>query len=339
MSRTADEATFDTNELKLLVEALAGIFGAGAGSDVTRELEEFGIHQMLAEQPNVVVPLVFDQQGRAAATSRTLQELLLELLRGQLESHGSVDVGTVLISPTAADGLCAVATTDHRFSIHGLAVGGVSPQPLVLAGGLLDERVTLLAFDPRSTEVTLVSSEGLDPALNCVSVRSDGATAVVAIQSAEAATAWQNAVDWSRIALASEILGAVSFLLSLSQEYARERTQFGRAIGSFQAIKHKLAEVRIALDAASAATQAAAAEPGALSALVAKSMAGRAGRIATTNCLQTFGGIGFTWEHEYHRYMKRILMLDQLFGSASELPSHIGKHVLASGTVPRLVEL
>jgi alkylation response protein AidB-like acyl-CoA dehydrogenase len=72
---------------------------------------------------------------------------------------------------------------------------------------------------------------------------------------------------------------------------------------------------------------------------LAKSLAGRAARIAATHCQQVLGGIGFTAEHPFHRYLARALVLDSILGSATELPAAIGAHLISAGTIPRLVEL
>jgi alkylation response protein AidB-like acyl-CoA dehydrogenase len=68
-------------------------------------------------------------------------------------------------------------------------------------------------------------------------------------------------------------------------------------------------------------------------------LAGRAARIAATQCQQVLAGIGFTAEHSFHRFLARALVLDSVLGSASELPTVIGAQLLSAGTIPRLVDL
>lgn len=72
---------------------------------------------------------------------------------------------------------------------------------------------------------------------------------------------------------------------------------------------------------------------------MAKSLAGRAARIAATQCQQVLAGIGFTAEHPFHRFLARALVLDSVLGSATELPAAIGAHLISAGTIPRLVDL
>ncbi len=76
-----------------------------------------------------------------------------------------------------------------------------------------------------------------------------------------------------------------------------------------------------------------------LAGLLAKSLAGRAARIAATQCQQVLAGIGFTAEHPFHRFLARALVLDSVLGSAAELPAVIGARLISAGTIPRLVDL
>jgi alkylation response protein AidB-like acyl-CoA dehydrogenase len=73
--------------------------------------------------------------------------------------------------------------------------------------------------------------------------------------------------------------------------------------------------------------------------MLAKSLAGRAARIAATHCQQVLAGIGFTAEHPFHHFLARALVLDSVLGSATELRSAIGAKLVAAETIPRLVEL
>jgi alkylation response protein AidB-like acyl-CoA dehydrogenase len=114
------------------------------------------------------------------------------------------------------------------------------------------------------------------------------------------------------------------------------RTQFGKPVASFQAIRHKLAETLVAIEGAEA-TLAAATDD--FTSLLAKAAAGHAALTAAKHCQQVLGGIGFTNEHELHRHVKRALVLDGLFGSTRELTREAGAVLRAQGSAPRLVDL
>ena len=126
--------------------------------------------------------------------------------------------------------------------------------------------------------------------------------------------AWVPALAAGRTALAHQLVAGAYAQLMLATEYAQDRRQFGVPIASFQAIKHRLADTLVAISAADAATLAAGATGTEWGAAVAKALAGRAAAAAARNCLQVFGGIGFTEEHEFQRRFRRNLVLERLLG-------------------------
>ncbi|MFI6361232.1 acyl-CoA dehydrogenase family protein [Nocardia sp. NPDC050630] len=139
-----------------------------------------------------------------------------------------------------------------------------------------------------------------------------------------------------RRALAWWLLGSSRAMLALARRHALDRKQFGRPVASFQAIRHRLAETLVAIEGAEATLTAANDDFGAL---LAKAAAGRAALIAARHCQQTLGGIGFTAEHDLQRHIRRVLILDGLFGSTRELTREAGTRIRTSGAAPRLVHL
>ncbi len=138
---------------------------------------------------------------------------------------------------------------------------------------------------------------------------------------AAAGQAVEEALDLARIALASEALGGAEHVLGMTTAYVKERTQFGRPIGSFQAVKHRLADMMIEVEAAkSAAWYGACAaqerpEELAEAAAIAKSYCCDAFFDCAANAIQLHGGVGFTWEHDAHLYFKRARATATLLGS------------------------
>ncbi|MGO9158078.1 acyl-CoA dehydrogenase family protein [Mycobacterium sp.] len=135
------------------------------------------------------------------------------------------------------------------------------------------------------------------------------------------------------------LLGASRAMLALARQHALDRVQFGRHIGSFQAIRHRLAETLVAIEGAEATLHTASAEPDELASLLAKAAAGQAALTTARHCQQVLGGIGFTAEHQLHRHIKRSLILDGLLGSARELTKEAGVALRAKGFAPRLAQL
>jgi alkylation response protein AidB-like acyl-CoA dehydrogenase len=135
------------------------------------------------------------------------------------------------------------------------------------------------------------------------------------------APALARGLDLARIALASEALGGAQQLLEMTTEYVKQRVQFGRPIGSFQALKHRLADMMVEVEAAKSAAWYAAcvADEGgeelAEAAAIAKSYCCDAFYDCAANAIQLHGGIGFTWEHDAHLYFKRARASATLLGS------------------------
>lgn len=135
------------------------------------------------------------------------------------------------------------------------------------------------------------------------------------------------------------LVGAGRAMLALARQHALDRTQFGRPVASFQAIRHRLAETLVAIEGAEATLVAAAAEPDDLAFLLAKAAAGQAALTAARHCQQVLGGIGFTAEYELQRHIKRALVLDGLLGSSRELTREAGAVLREKGSAPRLAQL
>ena len=142
-----------------------------------------------------------------------------------------------------------------------------------------------------------------------------------------------------RRALGWWLVGSSRAMLALARQHALDRVQFGRHIGSFQAIRHRLAETLVAIEGAEAALETASAEPDELASLLAKAAAGQAALTTARHCQQVLGGIGFTAEHQLHRHVKRSLILDGLLGSARELTREAGVALRTKGFAPRLAQL
>jgi alkylation response protein AidB-like acyl-CoA dehydrogenase len=176
------------------------------------------------------------------------------------------------------------------------------------ADGLVRTRLTALdltrpqaRLQLRDTEAELLGSEEAD-VLTALAALGDSAAAV----------------------LAGEAVGAADQVLGLTVGYVRQREQFGRPIGSFQAVKHRLADVYVQVQAArSAAYYAAwAATHGQRVGGLALAQALEALRSAAAEGIQLHGGIGFTWEHEAHLYFKRACGDELLFGPVHRLRAH-----------------
>ncbi|WP_327414593.1 acyl-CoA dehydrogenase family protein [Streptomyces sp. NBC_01233] len=120
--------------------------------------------------------------------------------------------------------------------------------------------------------------------------------------------------------LAAEAVGAAGQALARTVEYVRQREQFGRAIGSFQAVKHRLADLYVQVQAARSAAYYAAWDPDQGGLALAQAL--EALRVTAGEAIQLHGGIGFTWEHDAHLYFKRAAADELLFGPVHRLRAH-----------------
>ena len=130
-------------------------------------------------------------------------------------------------------------------------------------------------------------------------------------------------VDRAKVALCAEMCGGAQKVLEMSVEYAKVREQFGKPIGSFQAIQHKCANMMVQVESAKSATYYAAwavandVAEAHLAACMAKAYCSDAYRFVSAEGIQIHGGIGFTWEHDMHLYFKRAKGSEVTFGDAT----------------------
>ena len=130
-------------------------------------------------------------------------------------------------------------------------------------------------------------------------------------------------IDRAKVAMCAEMCGGAQKVLEMSVEYAKVREQFGRPIGSFQAIQHKCANMMVQTESAKSATYYAAwavandVPEAHLAACMAKAYCSDAYRFVSAEGIQIHGGIGFTWEHDMHLYFKRAKGSEVTFGDAT----------------------
>ncbi|AQT81864.1 acyl-CoA dehydrogenase [Mycolicibacterium litorale] len=172
--------------------------------------------------------------------------------------------------------------------------------------------LTLLATDGQVSEATAGDAhESVDPTRTLFDVTATGAS-----QSADVGRAYEFGV----LATAAQLIGAAQAMLDMSVEYAKQRSQFGRIIGSYQALKHKLADVHIAVELArplvygAALSLADGSADTARDVSAAKAAASDAALVSARSSLQTHGAIGFTSEHDLSLWLLRVQALHSAWG-------------------------
>ncbi|WP_050997091.1 MULTISPECIES: acyl-CoA dehydrogenase family protein [Frankia] len=295
------------NELRL---TLRRVFAAGADpSVVNKDLADLGWDDARHDDPARTDVAFFEEQGRALAASDVLNTSLCEAL--------GVDVGTgVTIPVRARSGDLAILLTD------------VIPEKLVV--GDLRSAVFLTKSDIDPHDIGPHGIGLLDTTLGArrVVLRADASGRPVD------GAAWSAALTAARRSLASELVGVGLEALALAITYVSQRTQFGRPIGSFQAVRHRLAEAHVHLTAAQELVGAAWNSGDADDACLAKAAAGRAADHTMRTAMQVFGAIGLTWEHKLHGYVRRAASLDALAGESGFLEERLGRRLVDGAITP-----
>jgi hypothetical protein len=271
----------DAEERELLAEALRGTMAdAQPGAALDAALADLGWADLLAEEAETAIPLVFSLLGETGAHAPVLNDVLL--------AAAGLPLGGTVALPCAGGRTVVWERAD------------------VADGTVLDDPLPLRVVDP--TAAADGGKAAVDPA---------------------ALAAGRRALGWW-------LLGTGRAMLGLARAHALDRTQFGKPIASFQAVRHRLAETYVALEGAEATLTVAEDE---LGSLLAKAAAGQAALDAARHCQQVLGGIGFTTEHALHHHIRRTLTLDALLGTSRVLARQAGTLIRTQHTAPRLARL
>lgn len=296
----------------------------GKPTDLWPRLADMGVVGMTAPEEHgglgmdeLDLVLVLEEAGRAALPEPLLEHTAVAI--PALRDAGGKLAGRRL--PEAASGETIVTV-------------GLGPAPLIVNA----ERATLL-LDDHDGCIHLV-----DCAVCDITPRPsvDRAHPVATVAwSAEKETKLEGAdadlaFDRAALAASAQLVGLAGRMIDMAVEYAKEREQFGRAIGSFQAVQHHLADAQLRLEFARpvvyrAAHAVARGEPDRpLHVSMAKAHAGDAADLAARTALQVHGAVGYSWEHDLHLFMKRAWALAASWGDSAWHRRRVGHWVLDS---------
>lgn len=312
----------DTSDRKLFAQSLRQATELHTGAALDAALYELGWHDALTDDRRDAVSVLFELQGTANVTSSALQAVLAGAL--------GIAPGVGVVLPPLGKWHFPGALAGDRLLVQGLAVGALGAG-LTVAWDAKEPMAAVVAAD----DLDLRSIAGIDPALGLVYVTANLPLHLLS----PAPVDWPAAVAAGRVAIAYQIAGACQAMLRLAREHALQRVQFGRPIAGFQAVRHRLADSLVAIEAAQACADATWEEPGTLPATLAKAVAGTTARTVGKHAQQVLGGMGYTTDHPLHRYVRRTLVLDQLLGAASTLTREIGAELLRTRDVPALLPL
>jgi alkylation response protein AidB-like acyl-CoA dehydrogenase len=263
--------------------------------------------RLLCEQVGAAALVVPDENGGAGGTLGDAAVVLEELGKGLVPSPllGTTLAELALLAGDELDG-------DALGSLaEGTAIGTVVFDPdYVINGDIAD--IVIGTNDGKLDRWTAFDAQPvttMDPTRRL---------ARVTPQSTAPLGADPGIADVAAILLAAEQIGAAARCLELTVEYSKERVQFGRPIGSFQALKHRMADLHVAVQAARALVNDALEAPSATSAALARVAATEAFNAVAAEGIQLHGGIAITWEHDMQLYFKRAHGSSQLLGPARE---------------------
>ena len=282
-----------TGELGLTGLAVPEAYGgAGAGlAEIAVAVSELG--RVLAPVPYLSTALAGYVLGRAGVDTGFLPGIADGSLRAAFVFAGSLTVSGGRVSGSAAN-----------------VLDGAEADLFVVACGNS-------LYVVRAGEASVTPVDTLDQTRSQAAVEF-GSSLAVPVADVSGGTA----EDLFRVLLAVESAGAAAHCLDVTVAYLRTREQFGRALGTFQALRHRCADLAVEVASASAtATAAVASAPAGLEVLgpLAKKYCADAFWHVAAEMIQLHGGIGFTWEHSAHRYLKRAKTTQLILGSPAEL--------------------
>ena len=295
----------------------------------------------------VELAVVVHELGRALTPSPFLASAVLAT--GALLEAEHIDAAAAPLARLAAGeavGSVAFASIDGSYDVDRLGVrwaaDGSSIQLDGSAGFVLDADLADLmvvaargadgtaaavVIDPRVTGVRIERAATVDLTRRLFTVSFDSvqlsADSMLAQPGPSSARLLDRVLALGVVAAAADAVGAAEQALEATAAYARERTQFGKPIGTFQGVKHHCANMAINVEASRAATRAAAvgldrdSAGWASTAAITASYVGPACSEVCALAMRVHGGIGFTWEHDTHLQMKRVKLDEVLFGSPS----------------------
>jgi alkylation response protein AidB-like acyl-CoA dehydrogenase len=306
-------------ELGLAGLAIPESFGGLGFSQLELALvmEEFGRSLFCAPYLSTVclaVPLLL-AAGDGDANGRFLPAI----------ASGELTVAVVLPGDVTAGSEVTARQSGEQWLLDGvvpLVIDGATAE-LILVAAQAGGNLGLFAVTDGTAGLTRTPQATVDQTRRFARIGFSAVQAQALSCAAGAESAVQRALDCAASSLAAEQVGGAQRALDMSVDYAKMRYQFNRPIGSFQAIKHKCAEMLLDVEAARSAAYHAArqiaqdAPDASICASVAKASASDAYIRVVTDMIQIHGGIGFTWERPAHLYYKRALSSEHLFGNAT----------------------
>jgi alkylation response protein AidB-like acyl-CoA dehydrogenase len=237
------------------------------------------------------------------------------------EAAGRFDAGGIEIKASKKGS--GYTLTGEKFFVPDAHVADAIVVAARTGGGNGEDGITLLCVPAKEKGVTVTQLKTVDMTRRMCHVKFDNVQADVVIGKENGGwTTLRRVLDIATAGLSAEMVGTAQKALDIAVDYAKTRVQFGKPIGSFQAVKHKCVDMMVAVENSRSLTyyacwtvdervaEAATAVP------MAKAYASDMAKNVTSEAIQVHGGIGFTWEHDMHLYHRRALAGEANLGNA-----------------------
>jgi alkylation response protein AidB-like acyl-CoA dehydrogenase len=329
----------DEESTRLVWASVGGIVADSPPDRALADLREFGwLDILLSEDAQLATAALFAAQGRHVVPWTGLDKVMLAHLSTATDLWSPI--GLVLPSPGSDLPTSSLVRGTAVLRVVGTVAVSATRPDLVVVPALEDGELVIATGSLPAATPWPERGSGLDPDSGWTSVALDlPSDGLVLVTGPAAAVAWSAALAAGQRALAHELTALAESMLDLAVQHVSERKQFGVPLGTFQAVQHKLADVKVWVELAALAADDAWEESDPRASALAKILAGRAARTAIKNCQQVLGGMGFTWEHQFHRYLRRASVLEPLLGGSEQLRERLGASIIADGRGPRLVML
>jgi hypothetical protein len=321
------------SDLEIFERSLRQATSRHSGEALDSALSDLGWLDALESDAGAAISGLFPLQGAANGTSFALDQVVIAGL-----ATGPA-LGKAVVLPSLGEWRAPGELSGGVLTVRGLGSSALRHYDSVTFVARTDDPAVSTVVEVDAAALTRRQVDGLDPSFGLVEVSGVSVPGQQIAGSPSASGRWANSVALAQLAIGYELVGAARAMLELARQHALDRVQFGQPISRFQAVRHRLAETLVAIEAADAVLTAAAQDLTPQLSAAAKALSGRGARTAGRHCQQVLAGIGFTGEHPFHRYLKRVLLLDQLFGTSKALTEQLGRELLTSRHLPALLPL
>ena len=298
----------------------------GTFLDMTVIVEEMG--KALLPGPFFAAALLGAPTFIEGASDAQKKEFLPKMAEGKFiatvavaEAAGRFDAGGIEIKASKKGS--GYSLTGEKFFVPDAHVADAIVVAARTGSGKGEDGITLLCVPAKEKGVTVTQLKTVDMTRRMCHVKFDNVQADVVIGKENGGwTTLRRVIDIATAGLSAEMVGTAQKALDIAVEYAKTRVQFGKPIGSFQAVKHKCVDMMVSVENSRSLTyyacwtvdervpEAATAVP------MAKAYASDMAKNVTSEAIQVHGGIGFTWEHDMHLYHRRALAGEANLGNA-----------------------